>query len=136
MKKLRNYPVTLLATGVTLTWIVLVLTMPYPTVSAQVGAAQPVDAFGYEALAPTSGAAIGFTAATIVPTNAPSAKAAVCTTETASIRYRYDGTDPTTAEGHLVAAPGTFTLYGINNIRRLKMIAASTTAAVKCTYLR
>lgn len=106
-----------------------------PIVHAQSSTVQVMDAFGYESISVT-GTAVGFTSATIVPTGQVSARAAECTTETASIRYRYDGTSPTSSEGHVVATDSSFTVYGINNIRRFRAIAVSATATVKCTYLR
>ena len=55
----------------------------------------------YEAVT-VAGTAIGITASTMI---ANSENFAVCTLETAAIRFTTDGTTPTTAIGHL-ASPG------------------------------
>lgn len=92
-------------------------------------------AYAYQAIAPTSAAAIGLTAATVAAGSG--AKQMYCTVETASVRYRWDaGGTPTTSEGHLVAAGGSITLGETNSITNFKVIAVSTTAAVKCTLSR
>src|SRR2546421_10427074 len=49
--------------------------------------------------------------------------------ETASVRWRCDGTAPTATVGHLVAAGGTIVLHGHENIRRLSIIATTATNA-------
>lgn len=55
-------------------------------------------------------------------------------TATGGIRWRVDGTDPTTTVGHLLAAAGSITISGTNNIRRFRMIRdGSTTATVSVT---
>lgn len=135
-RTLRDYPVTLSTALCAVALFVVWLTPEGSRVSAQSSTVQVMEAFAYESLTVTSAAAVGFTSATIVPTNAPSVKAAECTTETASIRYRYDGTNPTTTEGHVRAQDSTFTIYGVNNVRRWRAIASSSTATIKCTYLR
>lgn len=105
-----------------------------------------IDAFAFETIT-VSTVAIGFTNATISPTNAPSAKAAFCTIEAASaqtIRYRYDGTAPTASVGHYAlaavvgtAAPQTLSLQGINNLLRFRAIRqGATDVTLRCTYLR
>jgi hypothetical protein len=96
------------------------------------------QAYGYESIS-VSTAAIGPTALTVHPDrdqNPRPAFEAFCTVETNSIRYRIDGTDPTASEGHVVAAGGTFTVTGTNNVKRLKMIRVSADAVVKITYFR
>ena len=98
-----------------------------------------VDAFAYEAVSVTSGAAVGVTAATMFPASQAPARALACTVETQTVRYRMDGTNPTTAEGHLMSATApnnVFVVLGTNNIRLLRMIATTGTATVRCTGLR
>lgn len=95
-----------------------------------------LDAMGYEALTVTS-SATPFTAAT-----AANARAATCTLEgTATLRYRYDGTDPTSTEGHLMTTPSAtapvpLTILGRNNVNRFRAIATAGNATLRCTYLR
>lgn len=71
---------------------------------------------------------VGFTLAQILR-----ASEAFITVETNSIRIRYDGTAPTTTEGHLLTAGSSLTLVGNQQIRNLKMIAAAADGAVKVT---
>ena len=80
-------------------------------------------------------AAIGPTAAKVEGGGRPALRLLV-TTETNSIRYRVDGTDPTATVGHLVAAPGSFEVTNPQDIRRFKMIRASADATVNITFER
>ncbi len=118
--------------------IALSYLIPYVTApsSAQQQLSSTLVAYAYEPIAPTSAAALTLTAATVSPTTGPGAKGLYCTTETAPVRWRSDGTAPTTTEGHLVASPGVITLGDTNQILKFKVIAVSTTAAVKCSLLR
>ena len=50
--------------------------------------------------------------------------------ETAALRYRIDGTDPATAEGVLVSAGDTMTVYGRDALDMIKMVEATSTYAV------
>lgn len=115
-------------------------------VGAQHAFTEGQEAFAFESIT-VSTTAIGFTAATVVPSKAPSARAAFCTLEAgsaASIRYRFDGTDPTSSIGHyaLAAVVGTadeqtFSLQGINNLLRFRAIRqGATDVTLRCTYLR
>lgn len=107
-----------------------------PTGHAQGGYTQDsvLDPFAYEAIS-VGATAVSFTEATHSPSGSPSAKRAVCTTETATIRYRYEGT-PTTSEGHSAAAGSTLTVHGTNAIRTFRMIGSGGTATARCTYFR
>jgi hypothetical protein len=49
--------------------------------------------------------------------------------ETASIRWRCDGTAPTATVGILVSPGGTIVLHGHENVRRLSIIATTATNA-------
>ena len=89
------------------------------------------DAFAFESIT-VSTAVKSFTAATM-----NNARVATCTTETDSIRYRFDSGDPTSSVGHSVAANSSLTVYGINNLKNFKMIrSGSGDATVRCTYSR
>jgi hypothetical protein len=95
-----------------------------------------VDWFDHETLSP-SGVAIGFTSSKIVPAgNVPSASRAKCTVETQSIRYWEDGGTPTTTEGILVAAGGTFTVYGRDSVKKCRIIAVTGSPKVQCEFGR
>src|SRR5687767_7915056 len=105
-------------------------------VSAQTSTSQIHDAFAYEAIT-VAATAIGFTNGTLSPAKAPSAKAAFCTLETAEVRYRYDGTNPSSSEGHLLASGGSITLYGINNLNQFRAIRTTgSSGTLRCTYMR
>lgn len=95
-------------------------------------------AFAYEAIA-VSTVAIGFTAATFQPDNQLPARRAIITVEDNVIRLRYDGTSPTSTEGHQVATGERFDVWDLVNLRNLKMIQDSTAggaADVKVTFER
>ena len=95
-----------------------------------------MDPIGYESI--TVGAsAIGFTAAQINPgSNAQRAERAFVTTEGASLRFRIDGTDPTSAEGHLVLANSSFVLSGHRALANFRAIRVTGNATAKVTYSR
>jgi hypothetical protein len=81
--------------------------------------------------------AIGFTQATVFPSGDEPGIMAVLTVETADVRYRVDGLDPTAAVGDRVSASGTLTVCGVPSLRKLKFIredAADATLSV--TYYR
>lgn len=62
---------------------------------------------------------------------------AVVTIETNPIRYRVDGTAPTSSEGHLLNAGDVLTVQGFQNITNLKMIRqGSADATVRITYFK
>jgi hypothetical protein len=54
--------------------------------------------------------------------------------ETDQIRFRCDGTAPTSAEGILVDAGQKFTLYGNEVLNNLLMIKVTSAASVKVQY--
>ena len=98
---------------------------------------EATTAFAYESLSVTSGAAVGCTSATYAPASgAPPASRAYVTVENAQIRFRTDGTAPTTTEGHIVNPGTALELLGIGNIIGFKAIATSATATLKVTYER
>lgn len=107
-----------------------------PPLSAQQVAGGELDGFAFEAIT-VSTVAIGPTAATVNPTNAPGAKALFCTVESQPIRYRFDGTAPTSSVGHPALAGATIVLVGANSITHLKAIrSGGTDATLSCTYSR
>jgi len=63
------------------------------------------------------------------------AKTAVITSETDSIRYTFDGTDPVAATtGHLLLAGSVLTVHGYANIAKLKMIRVTADATIHVSY--
>ena len=88
--------------------------------------------FGYESIS-VAGTATGFTAATRINSRNEAATRALVTVETAQIRYRVDGTDPTSSEGHLLYVGDILILTG-DEIRTFSAIRVSSSATIKCTY--
>lgn len=82
----------------------------------------------YESVA-VAGTAIGFAAATIRPSTTEPA-VAFCSgrLETAQIRFRFDGTDPTASEGILLEVGEILDIRGATNIQRLRMIRTGGTS--------
>ncbi len=50
--------------------------------------------------------------------------------ETGAIRARIDGTDPATAEGVLIGAGDSFTIYGEDTLDIIRLVEATSTDAV------
>ena len=61
-------------------------------------------------------------------------KRVLVTIEDQTVRYRYDGTAPTTTEGHPLYDKDVLIVEGYGNLRRLKMIATGSDALAKITY--
>lgn len=74
-------------------------------------------------------AAAGFTASKLLIPKAGGyfkrAVRAFITVETQSIRVRFDGTDPDTSTGHLLAAGDFMTLEGESNVSKARLIRAT-----------
>ena len=92
--------------------------------------------FAYESLTVAATAKI-MTVATYKPatTESSHAKRAFITVETAQVRYRYDGTDPTSSEGHILNVNDVLILTGIGNLSKFRAIRTGGTSGVlKVTY--
>jgi hypothetical protein len=62
---------------------------------------------------------------------------AIITVETAQLRYRYDGSDPTSSEGHILNINDVLVLVGTDAIEQFRGIRTGGTSAVlKVTYER
>ena len=68
--------------------------------------------------------AIGFTASKLI--TKPPPKRAVMTLEGATIRYTYDGTDPTTDLGHQMFIGDILIIEGTENLNKFKAIRDGT----------
>lgn len=94
------------------------------------------NAFAYESIT-VSSTAQKFTKATYDTDEDPQrARKALVTVETAAIRYRVDGTDPTSSEGHKLGVGDVLTILGYGNIKRFRAIRVSSDATIKVTYER
>lgn len=102
-------------------------------------AAKSTEAYAYESIT-VSTAAIGLTSTKIVPTAGslrPAFEAYITVEPTNGLRYRLDGTDPTSSEGHALAGGGSMTITGTKNLQKLRLIrSGATDAVVKVTYFR
>jgi hypothetical protein len=95
----------------------------------------PSEALSYEAIT-VSNAVIGFTAGLLNPGGAAPPRGAVLTLETASIRWRVDGGNPSGAVGHLMAAGDSVVLHGANTLANFKAYRATgVDASLRVTYL-
>ena len=105
-----------------------------PLVLADTGleSIDPLVPFAFETIT-VSSTAVGFTSATYNPA-AGKAKRAQMTCETNAIRYRYDGTAPTTTVGHVLAAGGALSVLGDPAIDNFRMIASGSDATCSVTY--
>jgi Na+/H+-dicarboxylate symporter len=83
---------------------------------------------------PVAAAAIGLTAAKITPPGQMQATQAVCSLETAEIRFTVDGTVPTSTVGHLWEIGETKTINGHDTLVRFAAIRTGTTSGqLDCT---
>jgi hypothetical protein len=85
-----------------------------------------------------SSTAKGFTSTKLQPTSGDydgkSAHKVVVVPEDGSLRYRSDGTDPTTAVGMLLATEETLELKGYSTLSNTNFIALSGTVTLNVTY--
>src|SRR3990167_2288471 len=70
--------------------------------------------------------AIGLTASKLTTARRPIS--ILITFETAPIRWRADGTDPSATEGHLQNPTSSITIEGIHNIQNIKFIRQGATS--------
>jgi len=90
-------------------------------------------AFNYEAVT-VSSSAVGLTSTKYNPSG-HKAQVAFITVEDAQIRFRYDGTDPTSSEGHIADVGDVIKIEGYDNIANFKAIrTGSSDATIRVTY--
>lgn len=92
---------------------------------------------GFETIT-VSSSSIGFTAATIKTFReggtARRAVRALLTVEGDKIRFRMDGSAPTSTVGHILEVGDNFVVEGDQNIENFRMIRATTDATVQVSY--
>jgi hypothetical protein len=106
----------------------------------------PLPAYDHEAIT-VSTSALGLTSTkiTVVASiggavesqyqNVKHADEALITTETDKVRFRLDGTNPTSSTGHELAAGDTLIVSGWKNIQAIRFIrSGSADATLRCTY--
>ncbi|MEE9354192.1 MAG: hypothetical protein V3U75_01245 [Methylococcaceae bacterium] len=92
------------------------------------------NAYDYESIT-VADTAIGFTAAKLKPSSTDTPKAAICTLETGQIRFRTDGSDPTSAEGHLLKIGQQLIVESFDSMKGFRAIRTGATSGVlKVTY--
>jgi hypothetical protein len=96
----------------------------------------PLLVYDFETLTPGASTAVPLTAAKLTVAGKQKAVRVFITCETVNCRYRLDGVDPTASVGHLLYADGTLEVEGVDNLKNLRIIAVSDTAAVSVTYSR
>lgn len=90
--------------------------------------------FDFETIT-VAGTAIGLTASKIEAS--PKPKQVMITSETAPLRYKVDGSDPTASVGHFMSPRSSLILEGRSQINNFKAIrTGATSAELSCTYLR
>ena len=85
--------------------------------------------------------AVGFTAATIASAKTDreeqglsgDIRRVICSVETASIRFRCDGTDPTSSAGHLMSVGDAFSIDA-EDVANFKAIKVSATGNIAASY--
>lgn len=112
----------------------LVLLLALLTLAAPVAAYQQ-QYVAFEQVT-VAAASIGLTAATINSGSGhPQAEKAVCRLEQAQIRYRLDGTAPTTTVGTLLEIGDVLTLSGNDMLQRAQFIRTGGTSGIlNCHY--
>jgi len=83
----------------------------------------------YESIT-VAGTAIGLTDAIIRPPGEPQQTACEGRLETAQVRYRFDGTNPTASEGVLLEVGDILSLRGTTNLVRFRAIRTGGTSGV------
>lgn len=96
---------------------------------------QGLTAFAYEQVTGISGSS-ALTAATAFPSGAAPAKAAVVHVQGGAVRYRPDGTAPTTTVGLPLAVDTYFVLTSAEMIKAALFIEAVATSILNVVYYR
>jgi len=95
-----------------------------------------IQAYDYEDIT-VAATAVGFTAGKLTADNNGIASRAICTVEDASIRFRTDGSDPTSSVGHKVTVDQTIIVTGLRDMENFRVIrAGSVSASLRVTYER
>ncbi len=94
------------------------------------------ECFAFEQITVGS-TAIGFTASTVQPASGKPATLAVCAVETQPVRWRSDGTAPTSSAGYPQAVASEFTVFGSHDLNNFKAIrTGGTSATLTVAYYR
>lgn len=91
--------------------------------------ASPVFAIVYESIT-VAGTGIGLTITNLDWTHTK----AYCTLETAQIRFRIDGADPTSSEGHIMNVGDSIVLQSYEELKNFRAIRTGSSGTLKCSY--
>ncbi len=95
-----------------------------------------MDVFDYESII-VADTAKGLTSDKYAPTNGRVATRVVITVESASMRYRSDGSDPTSSEGHMITPRSSLVVVGPQAIKDLRFIrTGSVSGKLRVSYGR
>ena len=98
---------------------------------------RPTVGMNFETVTVTNAIAVGLTASKFKPSGQVAAETAFITVEDGPVRYRYDGTDPTTTIGHKATSGTTLLLRGEQQMSLFKVIATTATnGTLTSTYER
>jgi len=78
---------------------------------------------------------VSSTAVALTEAKAQLAQEAIVSVETDQVRYRLDGTAPTSSEGHLLEAGDYLVLRGYGQVNSFQAIRVTTDATLRVTYL-
>lgn len=93
-----------------------------------------LNIFAFETIT-VAGTAVELTESTYTDSNGKVAKKALITVESAQLRWRADGTAPTSSVGHALNPYDSLILIGSENIRNFKSIrVGSTSAKISVSY--
>lgn len=95
------------------------------------------NGFDFETIT-VSSVAVGFTSSKLAPENSKAPSRALVSFETATMRFRYDGGDPTSTVGHPTSSSGdSFILEGEESLRNFKAIrSGESDGTIQVTYER
>ena len=96
---------------------------------------QYTDIFAFEPLS-VSGSVVALTAATFAPSDGTNAIAAHVSVEGGQVRWRADGTDPTTSVGTLLGDGDETTVWGSRDIISIRFIATAGGVTLNVHYAR
>lgn len=89
-------------------------------------------AVNYESVS-VSSTAVGITSTVTSGGATLRGQRAIVTAETSQMRYRYDGTNPTTSEGHLLEVGQSIEVLGFADIDNFAIIATGSDGTIKVT---
>lgn len=104
--------------------------------SGQIVQTRPTIGYDFEALTVSTGVQVLTAAKYKNSTTSGGASAAFITNSGASIRYRYDGTSPSSTVGHILADGGILVLNGQNQMENFKCTRVSSDSEISVTFER